>query len=180
MKTESIANRYANGLFLLAKENNQITNFQTQLNTVVLALQDHQTIIEVLNHYQILEADKFKIVDQVFGKELDPTLINFLKLILQKRRFNHFIKIVEEFNLMVNESLGIKAGVIYSSILLNQGQIDAITKTLNETHQLKVQLKNLFDPQLIGGYKIVIGDVVFDGSIKNRLETLRQELNKRK
>lgn len=180
MKTESIANRYASGLFLLAKEHNQISLFNTQLKAVVLALNENQQIIEVLNHYQILDEDKFKIVDQVFGKELEPTLINFLKLILQKRRFNHIIKIVEEFSLLVNESLGVKAGIVYSSIPLNANQIKDITTTLEKVHGVTAELKNLVDTALIGGYKIVVGDTVFDGSIRNRLEVMRQELNKRK
>lgn len=180
MKTESIANRYANGLFLLAKDNKQITNYQTQLKTVILALKSDNKIIDILNHYQILEEDKFKIVDQVFGKELDPALINFLKLVIQKKRFNHMVKIVEEYHQLVNESLGIKSGIVYSTIALNQGQLDDIAKTLESKHQIKAELSNRIDEALIGGYKIVIGDTVFDGSIRNQLDTMRQDLNKRK
>ncbi len=180
MKTETIANRYANGLFLLAKESNQIQIFQTQMNSVLLAFKADQEIVSLLNHYRISEIDKFKIVDQVLGKELDSTLINFLKLLLQKKRFNHFIKIAEEFNSLVNDSLGIKDGIVYSSSKLNEEQMKSITATLLNKHKLKVELKNKVDQRLIGGYKIVIGDTVFDGSIRNRIDTLKQELSKGK
>lgn len=180
MKTETIANRYANGLFLLAKESNQIQQFQTQMNAVLLAFKADQEIVSLLNHYRISEIDKFKIVDQVLGKELDATLINFLKLLLQKKRFNHFIKIAEEFNTLVNHSLGIQDGVIYSSIKLSEAQIKAISETLLNKHKLKVELTNKVDQKLLGGYKIVIGDTVFDGSIRNRIDTLKQELSKGK
>jgi F-type H+-transporting ATPase subunit delta len=180
MQNDSVASRYANGLFQLAKEGNQIEFYKTQLNTVVLAFKDDLEIVKVLNHYRITDEDKFKIVDQVFGKELDPTLINFLKLILQKRRFNHFMKIIEEFNQLVNQSLGIKTGVVYSTTALSTQQLQSITSTLLNTHQIKAELKNLIDANLIGGYKIVIGDSVFDGSIRNQLDIMRQELSKGK
>jgi F-type H+-transporting ATPase subunit delta len=180
MKTETIANRYANGLFLLAKESNQIQNFQTQITAVLLAFKEDEEIVSLLNHYRLSEIDKFKIVDQVFGKELDSTLINFLKLLLQKQRFNHFIKIAEEFNSLVNTSLGIKEGIVYSSVKLSDQQMKNLTQTLLSSHKMKVELKNKIDSRLIGGYKIIIGDTIFDGSLRNRLETMRQELSKGK
>jgi F-type H+-transporting ATPase subunit delta len=58
--------------------------------------------------------------------------------------------------------------------------MNSLAKTLLNEHKVKVELKNKIDTRLIGGYKIVIGDTIFDGSILNRLETLRQELNKGK
>ena len=58
--------------------------------------------------------------------------------------------------------------------------MNSLAKTLLNEHKVKVELKNKIDARLIGGYKIVIGDTIFDGSILNRLETLRQELNKGK
>ena len=180
MKTETIANRYASGLFLLAKESNQITLFQTQMNSVLLAFKTDHEIVHLLNHYRLSEIDKFKIVDQVFGKDLNLTLINFLKLLLQKKRFNHFIAVAEEFNSLVNTSLGIKEGIVYSSVKLSDSQMSSLASTLLNDHKVKVELKNKIDTRLIGGYKIVIGDTIFDGSILNRLETLRQELNKGK
>ena len=90
------------------------------------------------------------------------------------------VKIVEEYHQLVNESLGIKSGIVYSTIALNQGQLDDIAKTLESKHQIKAELSNRIDEALIGGYKIVIGDTVFDGSIRNQLDTMRQDLNKRK
>jgi F-type H+-transporting ATPase subunit delta len=150
------------------------------MNAVLLAFKNDQEIVHLLNHYRLSEIDKFKIVDQVFGKELNLTLINFLKLLLQKKRFNHFIPVAEEFNSLVNTSLGIKEGIVYSSVKLTDLQMNSLAKTLLNEHKVKVELKNKIDARLIGGYKIVIGDTIFDGSILNRLETLRQELNKGK
>ena len=105
---------------------------------------------------------------------------SFLKLLVHKHRFFIFDKIAKEFILEANESLGILEGFIYSVNPLSELEIKKVSESVSKKMNQTVELKNLIDERLIGGIKVVVHDHVFDGSIKGKLENLKNNLNERR
>ena len=77
-----------------------------------------------------------------------------------------------------NDKQNILEGTIYSVIELNEDQISRIEQVISKKLDKKVELKNEINSSLIGGVKVVINDMVFDGSITNRIESLKNSLTK--
>ena len=73
-------------------------------------------------------------------------------------------------------TLNIKEGIIYSTEKLSNEDIENVEKKFKEILSNDVELENQIDEKLIGGYKVVIEDKVFDGSIKNKLEFMKLSL----
>ena len=102
--------------------------------------------------------------------------MHFIFLIIDKKRINYLDKICVEFNSECNEYRNIFEGTIYSVERLNEKQIKEIEESIALKLNKKVELSNVLDSSLIGGIKIVVNDTVFDNSIVNRLQSLKQEL----
>ena len=109
-------------------------------------------------------------------KSLSP----FIKLLIKKHRISSFSYIAQEFISNCNETIGISEGFVYSTSPLNQKQIEDIEDAISTKMNQKVELTNKIDTRLIGGVKVVVHDHVYDGSIKYKLETLKQKLNERR
>ena len=96
----------------------------------------------------------------------------------------YFNKYIEErlgakCQIIYNTRLDIEEGIIYSTIKLNEDEINKISEALTKRTSKKVELKNQIDESLIGGVKIVIKDRVYDSSIKYKLEQLKSSLIKK-
>lgn len=85
-------------------------------------------------------------------------------------------EIVVAFNQMVNEHFGIVEGTVYSAVPLSDAQLNQLTYVFTKKLNQKVKLNVVIDPSLLGGYKVNLGDVVYDNTIKLQLKNLKQNL----
>ena len=90
----------------------------------------------------------------------------------------HLPDIAECFISLCNIYLGIREGIVYSTSLLSNDDLNQIQTALETRLGVKVYLHNQVDPHLIGGVKVAIDGKVFDGSIQARWEALRNNLLK--
>ena len=80
------------------------------------------------------------------------------------------------FNSLANDYRGIKEGILYTASLLDEAKVKAIEAKIAQKIGKKVELTMVKDETLIGGFKVVISDLVIDNSIKNKLESLKNDL----
>lgn len=176
---DSLTNRYATALLNIAKEEQNVLGYKNALLELVNLFKSDEQIISYLGSYFVDFEEKCLFIDKVSQIYKLPSLTSFLKVLSKKHRSNHFISIAKEFIKMANDELGVIEGIIYSSEALTNEQIKKIEEAMFEREKRKVELKNLVDQSLIGGVKIIIDDKIYDGSIKNKLETMKSTLLKR-
>lgn len=172
---ESLASRYAGALFVLAQEENKLLEYQDEIRSVFTVTKDNPEFTAVLSHYKVSNEAKKALIDQAF-QSASKTVLHFLKLLIDKNRFHQIKSICQEFISMVNRARGIQEGFVYSAQPLEQNDFNAIVKTVSESLKSQVELKNLIDSSLIGGFKVVVGDTIFDNSIRNKIDSLKYEL----
>jgi F-type H+-transporting ATPase subunit delta len=91
----------------------------------------------------------------------------------------YIARIFQEFIQLSNQSLGIKRALIYTTMPLKEKQIDELIASLEKTERVTLEPEVIVDPTLIGGIKIEIEGKLFDGSIRHKLNALRDQLLKR-
>ena len=74
--------------------------------------------------------------------------------------------------------MGILEGVVYVVNVLDTDTLNEIEKAVSQKEGKKVLLNQKLDTSLLGGIKVVIGDRVYDGSLKNKINSLQSELLK--
>lgn len=176
---DSLYVRYANALLSIAKDENKISSYKDTFNDFCELLHDNDELFTYLKSYFASEEEKYKIIDEITNSYNLNNFSSFIKLLVKKHRINDIKGIHNEFNKAANYELGIYDGYVYSTKPLNNEQISKIEQSVGEKLSHKVELKNKIDESLIGGIKVAVNDHVFDGSIKNKIETLKNKLSER-
>lgn len=171
-----VGDRYAESLFDLAKEENQVTQYLDDIKLVGEVLDSDPQIVQFFNHVLIENDKKIQLLDQSFKRNVDQYVLNFLKLLVQSRRIRYIDDIVKSYINLSNQYLGIEEGMIYTPYELTDQQIQDIEKAISQKENKKVTLKVSIDPSLLGGIKVQIANRIYDGTIKNKVEMLKKEL----
>ena len=172
---DSLYSRYASALLSIAEEKNQIDAYRNKIKMWRKLISENEELLHLLSSCFIEKDDKENIIDEIF-KEEDEEIKNFVKIVNNNKRTNELLKIFDEFILEANERLGIKDGIVYSIDTLSKEQMESIRSKLSLRLGCEVELQNVIDKRLLGGVKIVVEDKIFDGSIKNKLEKLKESL----
>lgn len=173
---ETVAYRYAESLFELAKEENKIDAYEKDMDFVATILNSDPSFVPFFSHVLIEDDVKFNLLDTCFKEQINSYVCNFLKLLVKKRRIRYITDICNAFKVLCNEYHGIVEGILYSSFNLSKEEVQELEKAVSTKENKKVQLRLELDKTLIGGVKIQIGNQIIDASIKNKLESLKKEL----
>lgn len=169
---------YAEALFSLAQEERKVKEYQSELNKIRDEFESRPDLLNVLSSYAIDKKSLYELSDKLFSSSTCPSLSGFMKVLISHHLISHFADVEDAFHSLSNESLGIKEGIVYSTEPLNKEDIANVEKALESRLNSKVYLTNRVDKGLIGGLKVAIDGKVFDGSIENRVEALREKLLK--
>jgi F-type H+-transporting ATPase subunit delta len=175
---EKVASRYAQALFEFACESNKVDLWQQQMQLVHQVFQQDSQIGDFFSHIQIEANQKKDVFKKIFSNRIDSDVVNFFCLLIDKRRVSAFKEIAKEFHVLCNQSKGIKEGVVYSTRLLDSDEIERIEESISQKMKLDVELTNKLDPHLLSGVRVVVDDVVMDGSLRNKIDSLRHVLLK--
>lgn len=175
---ESIASSYGLALFEIAKEEDRLKEFKQDLEFIQEALD--QSHLKFFNQKMISQEDRIALLEKCFKENVQPMVLNFLKLLVVKGRMTNLFEIIKEYKELYNSALGIVEGIVFSTSILSEDQIKGIETAVSKKEGKKVLLTSKIDESLIGGIKVVIEDHVYDGSIKNKITSLQSELLKGK
>ncbi len=170
-----VANRYAEALFSLAKEQNKVEDWQKEVSQIKEIFQQNPALTEVFTYVKITSDEKHELVTKAFSS-FDHEIVNFLHLLVDKGRINYLSEIADVFNKQCNDFRGIDQGIVYSPYPLEPGQLTTLEETIGKKLNKKVELKYRLDKTLILGIRVEIGGRVIDGSAKNEIRRLKDTL----
>lgn len=174
----AVAGRYSTALYNLASEANVVGQVEEEIKAVAAAVRDNQTLKQVLYHPQITVANKKGLLEAVFKDQVLPLTSNFLALLIDRRRETFLQDIVDEFVEQANKDRNIVQAKVSTAVELIEEEKKAIEQLLAKITGKKVQSSFVVEPSLVGGVLVHIGDKVIDGSIKARLDNMRETLRK--
>ncbi len=173
-----LTERYATALFELAVQESAVPLYQKQIKELIEIFSGNESLQSFFDAVQISPTEKKDLLTKAFKGKIEPLLFNFLNLLVDKKRINHAVEIMKEFNSMCNRELNIQEGFVYSARSLSDEQIRQLEATLSQKNNMNVELHNLIDERLISGIKVVINNQIIDLSMKNRIESMKNELLK--
>ena len=174
---ESVASRYGLALYSLALEENKIDSWQKDVKTLKSIFEENTDFIMILGSSFLSLEERIEILEKTLVG-VDKSIVALIDVIMENNRTDLILDIFESFNSYCNQYRGVSEGLIYSTLKLDQTVIDQIEKKISKIENNKVELKNVIDPSLIGGVKIVIKDRIYDGSIKHSIEMMKKDLLK--
>ena len=173
-----LANRYATALYSLKSDSKELEKTQGEVKELMKIIKDNPDFTMLLSTSYYDFKKKSEIIDNTLVG-VDDDIKTLIKIVAKNHRSNLLLEIFEEFNSLVNEYRGVVEGLVYSSIPLTDAELSKLNKVIGEVEGRPTDLKNVIDPSLLGGVKVVINDHIYDGSIKHHIDELRKTLLKK-
>jgi F-type H+-transporting ATPase subunit delta len=180
MLNKSVARRYAEAFFSIAHEANKIDEYQAELGKIVNIIQETESLGEYFAHPLVPTKEKQEIAKQLFSQQVSQITLNFLLLVLDKRRETYLQLIFKEYEEMADESNNIKKAELISAKAVPEAEVQSLAEKLSLSTGKTIDLKLSIDPTLLGGVKIRMGDKIIDASIAKKLEMLKKNLKQSK
>jgi F-type H+-transporting ATPase subunit delta len=176
---DSIASRYALALKKIAKESGQLLAALEVCQQGLFLIELEPTLIKFFGNEFYAKEEKFKLIDRIFPTSDWLFFSNFMKLLLVKHRTGFVQPILKEAIELIQIELKVQDGIVYSVTPLSKEQLSKLETALNAYYGYPVTLQNLIKEDLIGGILLDIQGKVFDASMIEKLNNLRQRLLKR-
>lgn len=171
----SIYRRYAEAAFEIAERDGTVEQWLAQLGTVAYAVTDSNVVYRLEDPHVPLEA-RTGALHKVVGRDMLPQLGNLIGLLLRRRRIDALPQIAREYRHLYNRRAGIVEAVATSALALDDDELAALTSRIETMTGATVELETAVDPTILGGIQVRIGDTLYDGSVRGRLERLRTRL----
>ena len=173
----NISKRYARAFFEIAKEGKQIESYYKELNQFASVVSGNKSLKDFLANPVFEQASKKGVVDNVISKmKLSGMTVSFLRLLVDKNRIDILQDIVVCYRQLMDETLKRVRVNVKTAFPLSDELKSFISANLEKTLGKKVDMTVEEDSTLLGGVVIGVGDTLYDGSIKNQLNNMRNLL----
>jgi F-type H+-transporting ATPase subunit delta len=176
MSNSMVAKRYALALLQIAKEQQLLDVFEEELRVVKEVVQYNPELKAVLNSSKLSIETKKDIVKAAFTS-VNVNVLNTLLILIDRHREDQIVNVANEFLALSNEEKGIAEADVYSTRVLTEEERAAISAVFAEKIGKKsLKIENIVDSNLLGGIKLRIGNRIYDGSLRGKLERLERKL----
>lgn len=177
MASDTISSRYAEALFELGEEHDCVEQFRDELDGLVEMFDESDDFREVLLNPGIDIEERRRAIRAV-ADELDlmEMVANFVMTLLDNDRIRKLRDIAEAYRGRVDEEQGRVRANLTTAIELDDDQRGQLQEVLSEMTGRDVVLETDVDPDLLGGAVTRVDGVVYDGSVRNQLNNLRDQI----
>jgi F-type H+-transporting ATPase subunit delta len=175
----ALARRYARALLDIGREDGQVRRVLSEVERFAGLLGDAPVLREVLEASHINRRDKQAALEGTVSRAgFLPVTMNFLRLLVDKRRMNILPQILAELRRMVEELEGVERVEVISAAPLPETQREFLKSVLETRTGKKIELEETLDPAVLGGMVVKVGSTVYDGTVRTQLVQMRENLQK--
>ena len=175
MKSASL--RYANALADIALAQGAAEPAGKQLQEFGAAYAQSAELRTFLASPAVSIEAKHAVIEKIAARMGASKIIrNFLFVLADHRRTLLIPDVIGAFQQVIRERQGVAEAEISSAVELSAAQKKAMAATLARLTGKKIETKYALDPALLGGAVVRIGDTIYDGSLRSRLNEMRARL----
>ena len=168
--------QYAQSFFDLCLENNWLEEVYEDLGSINTLFELNDDFNQLLTSPVISAEMRQEAIDNLFKGKLSEVTYRFLLFLEEKGHMNLLSSICQSFLEFYTENKNIIRVEIASNSLLDKKQIDDICQHLRSRLQKEIDPEFVIDQNLLGGFKVKAGDIIYDYSLKHQLEKFKRQL----
>lgn len=176
MSNSMVAKRYALALFRIAEEQQLLGVVEEELRVVKEVMQYNTDIKAVLKSSKLTLEKKKEIFKQAFAS-VNAYVINTLLILIDRHREDEIIEVANQFFELADDEMGVADAEVSSIRELTDAERAAISATFAmKIGKKSLRIENIIDSELLGGVKLRIGNRIYDGSLRGKLDRLERKL----
>lgn len=174
MVRRTSARRYAQAIFEIALEKKELRRWHSDLETIREVLKDEQ-LSALLPNPKLRFTEKMRLLEELLPG-LNSQTRNFLALLVTKNNVEVFHNIAAEYDKLLDAHYGVGHIEVTTAVSLEQDEQQQLQEHLGALTGRKIVLTNKVDPAIIGGMVARVEDKLIDGSIRTKLQELKESI----
>ena len=170
------ARRYAEALFALAREKNQVAAVGADLAALRDVLEKDATALRALRDPKMSRSERKSAVEQKLLPGRDKLVGGLLKVLVARRRESLLPPILRAFGEVVEREEGLLRIAVQTATALDAGALKTIEQKLGQATGRPLRLVAEVRPEILGGMRFLIDSTLIDASVRSRLERLEKKM----
>jgi F-type H+-transporting ATPase subunit delta len=164
---------YAEALFAVARAEGTLGEVEDELFRFSQTLQGNDELRKALTDAGIPAARRQQIVEDLLGGKASPTTVALVSMVVGTGRARELPRIIKRLVEMSAAEANKEVAEVRSAVPLTEDQRERLAKALEDATGKQVEVKVVVDPSVLGGIVAQVGDTVIDGSVRRRLDQLK-------
>jgi len=166
---ETIARPYAQAIY------DHSEGWEVDLDQLELALETPEVQL-LINSPKLAYKEKTEVFLSLFEGEIQDKTSNFIRVLGESKRISLIPQISKEYKKLLSGTKGSNDVIVTSAFAMTDEQLNKIAQSLKGRYGESLNVEQVVDNSLIGGFSIKCGDEVTDYSIKGKLEKLKNQI----
>jgi F-type H+-transporting ATPase subunit delta len=167
---------YADALLAVASSDGDLASTKAQLLDVARAVEGNEELRSSLSNNLLPSAVRGQIVSDLLANKASTTVQALVSLIVTAGKGAQLGEIVNTFAANAASASGKNLAIVRTAVPLSDSQRTRLATALASTAGGEVEIQEEIDPSVVGGVVTTIGDTVIDGSLRTRLNQIREAL----
>ena len=173
---DGLVRGYAEALFRVVQAEGELDRVEDELYRFGKILESNHELKQALSDRSMEKAQRTKILEELLAEKVSPHTLGLLTFVVEQDRGRQLPEILERLSALAAEAKDSVVAEVRSAVPLEDKQQEELARALSKATGKNVTVKVLIDPSVIGGIVATVGDTVIDGTVKRRLEQLKEQV----
>ncbi|NMH89290.1 ATP synthase F1 subunit delta [Flavivirga algicola] len=166
--------RYAKAVLSLASDQKSAEAVNNDMKLIADTIAESKDLSETLQSPVISSSVKKAVLLEIFKKS-DKTTLSLVDTLVNNNRIDILGQVALKYNQLFDESKGIELATVTTAIALTADLKKKVLAKAKELTGKNVEVENIIDESILGGFILRIGDIQYNASIANQLNKLKRE-----
>ena len=167
---------YAEALFAVAKAEGPLAEVSDELFRIAQVVKGNDELRDTLADPHIPTVTRLQIIEDILDGKATPATVSLVSMVTANGRIRDLPAIVDEFVATAAREASKEVAEVRSAIALTDDQKSRLADALGKATGKQIEVKVIIDPSIQGGLVSQVGETVIDGSVRRRLDQLRNTL----
>lgn len=177
MAGDALVQGYAEALFRVVQAEGELDRVEDELFRFGKLLEQNHELKQALSDQGIDKQQREKVLEELLAEKVSPHTLGLLSFIVTQGRARQLPQILDQVARLAAEARQSVVAEVRSAVPLDDAQQKKLAESLSKATNKNVTVKVIVDPSVIGGVIAKVGDTVIDGSIKRRLDQLKEQVS---
>ena len=176
---EYLDRRYALAIYEVAEKKGKVDEYLKDLREICDLIDNNQDFKQVIRHPQINTTKKKQLFTDVFKGKIDDELLSFMIILIEKNRILYLKEKLNQMEKIDLERKNIIKGVVKTAIPLLPEELEKLKTIFEEKYDKTIIFNTEVDKSILGGVYVSVGNDVIDGTIKSKIEEMKEIMLKK-